>query len=140
MKVLSSTFFSALFSVIFLLLFTQVSRAQDVNETGPVIGSVYWSPYHHDGNSWVGPVVYYLYSYNKCFVRASGIQNRFGGERTGRIMDWKRNGNNVTIEGHTFAIVGDQVLLNKDRVYFKANSLSEAYKLIYQQTTTTVAN
>jgi hypothetical protein len=55
-------------------------------------------------------------------------------------MDWKRNGNNVVIEGHTFTIVGDQVLLNKDRVFFKANSLSEAYNLIYQQTTTTVAN
>jgi hypothetical protein len=127
-------------TTIFSLFATQDTFAQQATETGPVVGSVYWSPYHHDGNAWVGPVVYYLYSNNKCFVRASGIQNRYGGERTGRVMDWKRNGNNVVIEGHTFTIVGDQVLLNKDRVFFKANSLSEAYNLIYQQTTTTVAN
>ena len=127
-------------TIFFSLFATQVTFAQQATETGPVVGSVYWSPYHHDGHAWVGPVVYYLYSNSKCFVRASGIQNRYGGERTGRVMDWKRNGNNVVIEGHTFTIVGDQVLLNKDRVFFKANSLSEAYNLIYQQTTTTVAN
>ena len=105
------------------------------------IGSVYWSPYHHDGNAWIGPVVYYLYSRDKCFVRASGIHNRYGGERIGRIESWKLGDNNkVIIEGHQFEIIGEEVLMSKDRVFFKAKSLAEAYNLIYQQTTTTVAN
>ena len=107
---------------------------------GPQVGSVYWSPYHHDGNTWVGPIVYYLFSENQCLVRASGIHNRFGGERIGHVVNWKINDSIINIEGHELTIIGDEVLKSNQRIFFKSNSLSEAYELIYAQSTTTVAN
>jgi hypothetical protein len=104
------------------------------------VGSVYWSPYHHDGNNWVGPIVYYFFSKDECFVRASGIHNRFGGERVGHIVNWELNGNALFVENHEFSVIGEEVLKSNDRVFFKAKNISEAYNLIYLQTTTTVGN
>ena len=130
-------FASILFTSTILMSCKEGPTKEGPTIEGPTVGSIYWSPYHKDGNSnWVGPVVYYLYSKEKCYVRASGINNRYGGERIGRIESWEINDMGIKIENHQFDILGYQVLKSNDRVFFKANTLSEAYSLIYSQTNT----
>lgn len=98
-----------------------------------IIGSVFWSPFHSNGQQWVGSVIYYFYNDHQCFVRAMGKSNRMGGERTGRIREWKQDGNKLIVEDHSFTILDDQVLLSNDRVFFRAENLSEAHLIVYNQ-------
>ena len=126
MQKIMQTLVAIIFATFILTSCGGIKNESTKQIVGPTIGSVYWSPYYNNGVKWVGPVVYYLYSNDKCYVRASGVNNRYGGDNSGRIVNWEVNNKGILIEGHQFEIIGDEVFKSDESVFFKANTISEA--------------
>jgi len=138
-KSLRSGIFSGsifLAAIIFLTIFISGCAGKEGETSGNAVaghksngveGSIFWAPTVEISGTVYNPAYYYFYSADSCFII-------YGGTTNGFTKSYTQTSNSVTIKfgpdkGEIkYQLLGDQVLMDNGRSFFKVESFSSAFQ------------